>query len=288
MFVKGRLFVAAFVLCLAQPATGFAGDTPWAAIKQLFQKPVGALEQRFEPLQPSQETSSNSGTAVEALIPVPPPRPEIAIPFAAVPPLPAIQSTAAIPVLPPPSPAAGATCHAVLARLGVDAAALAPVNEGRCGIAKPVAIASLGGGVADLTAKAITECALAERLASWMNDTVQPQARAILGSKVTGLRVAASYHCRTRNGVAGAKLSEHGRGNAIDISAFKIDGRGWIEVGGAHRQAEARFLDTIRGAACGPFTTVLGPGADAHHSDHFHLDLAARNKGGKSRGLYCK
>lgn len=286
--MKGRLFAVICVLGLAQPATGFAGDTPWAAIKQLFEKPAAALEQRFEPLQSSLEKSSNSGAVVDAPVPIPPPRPDIALPFAATSVSPTPQSTTAIPVLPPPPQAAGATCHAVLARLGVDAAALAPFNEGRCGIAEPVAIASLGGGVADLTAKAITECALAERLANWVNETVQPQARAILGGAVTGLRVAASYHCRTRNGVAGAKLSEHGRGNAIDISALKVDGRGWIEVGGAHPQAEARFLDTIRGAACGPFTTVLGPGADAHHSDHFHLDLAARNKGGPSRGLYCK
>jgi hypothetical protein len=285
LFVKGRLFAISFVLGLAQPATGFAGDTPWAAIKQLFEKPVAALEQRFEPPQSS---PSKLGVVEGAGIPIPPPRPEIALPYAAAPILPPPQSTAAIPILPPPPAAAGSTCGAVLARLGVDAAALAPMREGRCGIAEPIAIASLGGGVTNLTAKAITECALAEKLSNWLSDTVQPQAWAILGSKVTGLRVAASYHCRTRNGVAGAKLSEHGRGNAIDISAFKVDGRGWIEVGGAHPQAEARFLDAIRGAACGPFTTVLGPGADAHHSDHFHLDLAARNKGGPSRGLYCK
>ena len=93
---------------------------------------------------------------------------------------------------------------------------------------------------------------------------------------------------QTGNGVSGAKLSEHARGNAIDISAFKIEGRGWIEVGGIHFGAEQRFLKAIRASACGPFTTVLGPGSDAYHSDHFHLDLAERNKRGKSRGLYCK
>ncbi|TIQ63130.1 MAG: extensin family protein, partial [Mesorhizobium sp.] len=32
--------------------------------------------------------------------------------------------------------------------------------------------------------------------------------------------------------------------------------------------------------ACGPFKTVLGPGSDADHSLHLHLDLAPRRNGG--------
>jgi hypothetical protein len=186
-----------------------------------------------------------------------------------------------------PPPAARSTCGAALARLGVEASAIAPITEGACGVAQPVAVAALGGGATDLTTKAIIECALAEKFANWLADEVQPASRKILGGEVTGLRVAASYHCRTRNGVSGAKLSEHGRGTAIDIAAFKIEGRGWVAVGGGHSGDEARFLKTVRASACGPFTTVLGPGSDSYHSDHFHLDLAERNKGGKSRGLYC-
>jgi hypothetical protein len=30
----------------------------------------------------------------------------------------------------------------------------------------------------------------------------------------------------------------------------------------------------MRRAACGWFTTVLGPGADAAHAEHFHFDIA--------------
>ena len=40
------------------------------------------------------------------------------------------------------------------------------------------------------------------------------------------------------------------------------------------------FLDRIRKAACGPFKTVLGPGSDADHATHFHVDLAKRRNGG--------
>ncbi len=50
---------------------------------------------------------------------------------------------------------------------------------------------------------------------------------------------------------------------------------------------DAKFLTEIRADACGPFRTVLGPGSDSYHSNHFHFDLAQRSKAGKRRGLYC-
>lgn len=231
-----------------------------------------------------------------ALTPIPRRRPQNVIAYAAVEAgLPPSKLSAAIgalveplPPLAKPPPAARSTCGVALAKLGVEAKPIAPISEGVCGVPEPVAVAALGGGAIDLTTKAIVDCQLAEAFANWLEDDVQPAAREFLGGEVVGLRVAASYACRTRNGVAGAKLSEHARGNAVDISAFNVDGRGWIEVGGLHGLAEARFLRTIRKSACGPFKTVLGPGSDASHSDHFHFDLAQRSKRGPSRGLYCQ
>jgi hypothetical protein len=228
-----------------------------------------------------------------ALTPIPRPRPENVIAFAAVGPEPSASKSAAaigalVAPLAKPPPAARSTCGISLAKLGVEAKPIAPISEGVCGIPEPVAVAALDGGAIDLTAKAIIGCQLAETFANWLEDDVQPAARELLGGDVVGLRVAASYACRTRNGVPGAKLSEHAHGNAIDISAFNVAGRGWIEVGGIHGLGEARFLGTIRKSACGPFKTVLGPGSDANHSNHFHLDLAQRSKRGRSRGLYCQ
>jgi len=231
-----------------------------------------------------------------ALTPIPRPRPENVIAYAAAgPEPPASKSAAAIgalveplPPLAKPPPAARSTCGVALARLGVEAKPIAPIHEGACGVPEPVAVAALGGGSTDLTTKAIVDCRLAEVLANWLSDEAQPAARKFLGGEIVGLRVAASYTCRTRNGVTGAKLSEHGRGNAIDISAFNIAGRGWIEVGGVHGLAAARFMGALRKSACGPFKTVLGPGSDSYHSDHFHFDLAQRSKRGKSGGLYCR
>lgn len=262
----------------------------------IAQNPAEQMEAaRFDRIRrrPATETAGELKTA---LAPIPRPRPDVAIAFASVGPPPATGKSAAalgalgapLGSLRVPPPAARSTCGASLARLGVEAAAIAPISEGVCGVPEPVAVAALGGGMTDLTTKAIIACSLAETFANWLGDEVQPAAGKMLGGEVIGLRVAASYSCRTRNGVAGAKLSEHGRGNAIDIAAFNIEGHGWIEVGKGRDRDEVRFLKTIRKAACGPFKTVLGPGSDSYHSDHFHLDLAQRTKRGKSRGLYCK
>ena len=276
----------------APDATSTATAKPNAVKPPAAPTIVSAPEESVAPTA----TPETAASEIVTRAPIPRARPEAAFSYAPDDPLPpktanAVAAIGALalprPSLVAPPPAARSTCGAELARLGVEASPIAPIKEGACGIAQPVAVAALGGGATDLTVKAIIECALAEKFAHWLGDEVQPAARKILGGDVVGLRVAASYTCRPRNGVAGAKLSEHGRGTAIDIAAFKIAGLGWVTVGGGHSGAETRFLKTVRTSACGPFTTVLGPGSDSYHSDHFHLDLAARKKNGKSRGLYC-
>ena len=189
--------------------------------------------------------------------------------------------------LPPGGVATLAACKRSLAALGIEAAPLAPIREGACGVAAPTAVASLDGGAIPFSTKAIVNCAVAGALAGWMDEDVQPAAKRYLGGRVTGLRVAASYVCRGRNNLSGAQLSEHAFGNAIDISALKVEGVGWVEVGNTRTPAQAAFLRAIRKDACGPFTTVLGPGV-AYHDTHFHLDLARRRTSGPSKGRYCK
>ncbi len=178
----------------------------------------------------------------------------------------------------------GGSCSKTLSTLGVIAVSVDPIRSGSCGIPAPVQVAALGGGAVKLSMKAVVNCNIASTLASFMADVVDPLAQQKLGGSVTDIRIAAAYDCRSRNGVAGAKLSEHAKGNAIDISAFKVKGE-WIVVGGKNGLAQSAFLREVRKAGCGPFTTVLGPGSDSYHSDHFHFDLAQRGKSG--RGLYC-
>ena len=59
--------------------------------------------------------------------------------------------------------------------------------------------------------------------------------------------------------------------------------RSSVEEGWSGDADERGFLRVVRSEACGDFSTVLGPGSDSHHRDHFHLDLQERRSGSS----YC-
>ncbi len=64
-------------------------------------------------------------------------------------------------------------------------------------------------------------CPMAEAVTHWVRDDVAPII-ATLGMSLRGLESVDSFECRGRNGIAGAKISEHGRANALDVRAFKL------------------------------------------------------------------
>jgi hypothetical protein len=127
---------------------------------------------------------------------------------------------------------------------------------------------------------------MADPLHGWLEDQVQPAAQKSFGESVVSIDVAASYACRARNNKSGARMSEHGYGNAIDIAAFTLESGRKVTVLDGWRGGtdERRFLRGVHEAACGEFRTVLGPDADRHHRDHFHLDLQNRRNGSS----YCR
>lgn len=96
--------------------------------------------------------------------------------------------------------------------------------------------------------------------------------------------VVDAYSCRNRNRATAGKLSEHARGNAIDISAFHAGDGGTLAVlAGWKDPRDGPRLRRLHAAACGPFGTVLGPEANALHADHLHLDVERRRS-----GPYCE
>ena len=125
---------------------------------------------------------------------------------------------------------------------------------------------------------AVLRCAMAESFAAWVRDEASDYVTA-MGDALRSVDTYGSYECRGRNWVAEAKLSEHGKGNAIDLRALVLaDGR---HITFTDETVSKTLRDDLRDSACHRFTTVLGPGADGHHNDHIHLDSLERNNGAR-------
>ena len=120
---------------------------------------------------------------------------------------------------------------------------------------------------------AILRCPMASALAEWIRNDIAPLA-AGLGSTISDLDNFDSYECRGRNRVAGAKLSEHGRANALDVRAFKLANGRAISL--TDRTVPRELRESVLHSACARFSTVLGPGSDGYHEDHIHLDVMER------------
>ena len=120
---------------------------------------------------------------------------------------------------------------------------------------------------------AILRCAMASALADWIRTDIAPLAQN-LGTTISDLDNFDSFECRGRNRIVGAKLSEHGRANALDVRAFKLANGQSISL--TDRNVPRDLRETVLHSVCARFSTVLGPGSDWYHEDHIHLDLMER------------
>lgn len=157
-----------------------------------------------------------------------------------------------------------------------------------CGAIRPFEMSAADNGRILMKPAAMLRCPMVPAVERWVQLVVEPAARTYLGSPLVELKVAASYSCRPINHVSGGRLSEHGHANALDISTFHLaDGHVVTVKGGWYGdERERAFLRAVHRGACGEFTTVLGPEADAMHRDHFHMDLARHGRDGMNR--ICK
>ncbi|WP_258052257.1 extensin family protein [Mesorhizobium sp. INR15] len=146
-----------------------------------------------------------------------------------------------------------------------------------CSIPYPIVVKTLGKSIA-IGSGTELNCQMAEAAARFAADVIQPAAKAEFGADLKSISQASAFVCRPRHGTR--KLSEHAFGNALDIASFTLSDGKKIEVGPTPPEKEGKFLNAVRNAACGPFKTVLGPGADPDHELHFHLDLEPRRHGG--------
>jgi Extensin-like protein C-terminus len=164
-------------------------------------------------------------------------------------------------------------------------------GPGICGLTHPFKVSGLVNGTVLVEGPVTIDCSMVPALEDWLAQVVQPAAQAHFGVPVVGLTAFGAYSCRSVDNIAGAQLSEHSFGNAIDISGFKLaDGRTIVIVQDWKKTdtQESAFLHEAHAGACQHFTTVLGPGADVFHYNHFHLDLAMHGATNTGPRRYCK
>jgi hypothetical protein len=177
----------------------------------------------------------------------------------------------------------GAAPTACQMRLSPDRAVFKPLGElggpPGCGGADVVNLERIV--LADRTEVAVEppatlRCEMADAIVSFVRDDLAPAA-ASMGAPLSAIENYDSYDCRGRNRVAGAKLSEHGLANALDIRSVRLkDGR---VVRLADSGAPWEFRVAMKAAVCNRFATVLGPGSDGYHEDHIHIDRVERRGG---------
>jgi hypothetical protein len=269
--------VAAVVLMLGAQTGPAAARRSGGWSQGWSQVPWGGL---FEERKPRPRRA-----ALPALVPLPKPRPveaPTAGPGKAEPEKPATEKPAppetekpveqAAPSPPPPS-----ACRLAL----TDAIAIAPSipdikGPGGCGgedLVRLEAVVLPDNRRVTVKPAAILRCTMASTVADWIRTDMVPLA-ASLGTTIGELDNFDSFECRGRNRVLGAKLSEHGRANALDVRALKLANGQSISL--TDRNASRETRETVLHSVCARFSTVLGPGSDWYHEDHIHLDLMER------------
>jgi hypothetical protein len=205
-------------------------------------------------------------TAAEAA-PLPRPRPSGHSP----------EDTNGSPVMP------GRTASACQLRLTPDRAVFESLGEvagaGECGgpdIILLKRIVTRDHLSVEMSPSATLRCEIAEAIVNWVREDLAGLATH-LGSVLAGIDNLDSFECRGQNRIVGAKLSEHGRANALDISALRLKSGQLVRLADPADSKDVRMA--MRTSAYEHFTTVLGPGADGYHEDHIHIDLAERRSG---------
>jgi hypothetical protein len=265
-----------------QPGT--ASEPPYAAeVPKPLPKPAES------PATPAAREGSPAPANPELPAAQPAPAPEKTGPDATGTP----QQKAEEPPPPPPpplekeDPEALKACLADLTALGTKFEIRQTIvgEEPGCGIEQPIAVDEILPGVK--TGGAEMRCETARALAHWMKDNVQPaMSVAMPGRHVTGIVPGSTYACRLRNSASSGKVSEHARGNAIDVAAFKLDNGETVTMKprGEDATMEGAFQRAATATACLYFSTVLSPGSDSTHEDHLHLDVLDRKNGYR----YCR
>jgi hypothetical protein len=211
--------------------------------------------------------------------PLPPPRPPEVAPPA--------KPAEAPPTPEAPKAEATSTCLVQLIADGAsaEAATAPPASAQGCGISAPVRLSSItaAGEAVSLPDRPLIACEFAAVLADYVRLIVAPLGQAMLHARITAIDTGPGYDCRSQDRTAGAKISAHAKGLAVDFIAVAIADKRRILVERQTGPEETAYFRAMRTAACGWFTTVLGPGSDAFHANNLHLDIEPHGSSGSYR-----
>jgi hypothetical protein len=163
-------------------------------------------------------------------------------------------------------------CFQALRQTDTEYRRLEDQPGGECPLANIVYVSKAG---VNFNHNFMASCALAAGWEIFRYNTLQQAAKKHFDQSVTRIEHIGTYSCR--NVRKQGRLSEHGRANAIDVTAFILADGTRISVKSDwrnDRQAQkAAFLRDIHQGACQAFDVVLGPDYNADHADHFHFDM---------------
>jgi hypothetical protein len=157
--------------------------------------------------------------------------------------------------------------------------AFEPVGEyetgGSCGIANPVRVSA---APVDWNKPGVMSCEMARTVARFEAEVVQPLALRHFGQRVVRLNHMGTYDCRTQRTTKAAtagRISEHSKGQALDLGGFGLADGTVVSVKKDWRGAgqKSEFLQAVAQASCQTFNVVLTPNHDRLHQDHLHLDI---------------
>jgi hypothetical protein len=222
-----------------------------------------------------------AATAAPESVPLPRPRPEaagprVSPPAAETPAQKPEEETSEKPEVVDPAEACMARLRAADIRFEVPA--MPAAAKAACIIEAPVRLKSVrshsrGGADIRLADEPIVSCRFAEHFSGWLSDLAAPLIAGRLSAEVKVVRTGPGYECRNINRATNGKLSAHAVGEAVDVAAFELSNGRIMPVKPDDDEVMQAAVGAIRSAACGWFTTVLGPGSDAAHTDHMHVDI---------------
>jgi hypothetical protein len=178
-------------------------------------------------------------------------------------------------------------CVAELTTAGAEIEQLFHVEQRGCVLDGAVVLRSVTTitGKVEISGQPTLMCPFALRFSQWVTEVGAPIISQQLGAPLSTVQTGTAFLCRNRVGAGESKMSEHARGNALDIVSFDLRDKRRIIIGDEVPPASpiAKTLRGLRTSACGYFTTVLGPGSNEAHKTHFHFDLGQHGKSGSYR-----